>query len=60
MFIKKIKAMLHQLFYGFAQLPMLWDLILPLAALGVFCTVLFYEGERGTDTHNGHQNKAAH
>ena len=39
--------MSHHIIDAFWHLPMLWDLIIPLAILAIFCAVLFWEGEYG-------------
>ena len=39
--------MSHNILYNIAHLPMVWDFIIPLAVLTIFCGVLFWEGEFG-------------
>ncbi len=39
--------MLLNIFRTIVHLPMVWDFIIPLAIIGIFCFVLFYEGEWG-------------
>lgn len=39
--------MVLNIFKTIAQLPMVWDFIIPLGIIAIFCFVLFYEGEWG-------------
>jgi hypothetical protein len=39
--------MLHHIFNTIKSLPMVWDLIVPLGLIAMFCVVLFWEGEYG-------------
>jgi hypothetical protein len=39
--------MLLNIFRTIWHLPMVWDFIIPLAIIAVFCVVLFFEGEWG-------------
>ena len=39
--------MLHNLIYSIVHLPMVWDFIIPLAIIAIFCAILFWEGEHG-------------
>lgn len=39
--------MSHNIFYTIAHLPMVWDFIVPLGVLVIFCAILFWEGEFG-------------
>ena len=39
--------MLHNIFDTIAHLPMVWDFIIPLGLIAIFCAVLFWEGEFG-------------
>jgi cytochrome c oxidase subunit IV len=46
-FSKKLTVMLHNLFYNFSRLPMVWDFIIPIAIIFIFCAILMWEGEYG-------------
>ena len=39
--------MLLNIFSTLWHLPMVWDFIIPIAVLAIFCAVLFWEGEYG-------------
>lgn len=39
--------MLLNIFTTIKNLPMVWDFIVPLAVITIFCVVLFWEGEFG-------------
>jgi hypothetical protein len=39
--------MLLNIFYEFTHHPLVWDLIIPIGIISVFCAYLFYEGEVG-------------
>jgi len=41
--------MLLNIFNTVEHLPMVWDFIVPLAIITIFCLVLFWEGEYGND-----------
>jgi hypothetical protein len=46
-FTFKFKAMLLNIFQTLWHLPMVWDFIVPLGVIAIFCAVLFWEGEYG-------------
>jgi hypothetical protein len=39
--------MLLNIFNTIKNLPMVWDFIIPLSVIAIFCAVLFWEGEFG-------------
>ena len=39
--------MLHNIINTIWHLPMVWDFIIPLGIIAIFCAVLFWEGEYG-------------
>lgn len=39
--------MLQNIISAFWHLPMVWDLVLPLIMVAVFCGVLYWEAEHG-------------
>ena len=39
--------MLLNIFRTIWNLPMVWDFIIPLAIIAIFCAILFWEGEHG-------------
>jgi len=39
--------MFQKITNAFVHLPMVWDVIIPLVAIGLFCVVLFWEGIYG-------------
>jgi len=39
--------MVQKMINAFVHLPMVWDIIIPLVVIGLFCAVLFWEGLYG-------------
>jgi hypothetical protein len=38
---------MQNLLYHLTHLPMVWDFIIPLAIIAIFCAILMFEGEYG-------------
>lgn len=39
--------MLLNIFWNVWHMPIVWDFIIPLSVIAIFCVVLFWEGEYG-------------